>query len=542
MSLHVVISVTLWLHITTATVYYVTPDDGDFINNNDTESAKSLKYYLKNTTKYFSSDSQFHFKMGHHYLNTDLVIQNVTNVTLTGESLCIIRCTLHVSIIILNVTNFIIENVTFENCSTNYSNHLHNDFRYHSTSISNFKFACFASILLYHCMSVKITNIIIMITEGNIGLIVVNVRGYLKITNVHIDVQTYYLSENESSLLTNGILIYYDNWNNPYNTSSEIQLDNFQFTTNGSCAHPVYYAIKALLFQNNANVSVDIQNTIFTNLINVTALNYHGETCGNVVRNYLSIINCIVSNNTGNSIIKMFHITLCNIRCIRFTPSPLTSRIQQYIRVKFTDCIFENNSNMTSMIYVSPASSQATTAGYFYLRGNTFYNNRNVHLLIMKSDTDNIWQLSNYVLISKINITSSVHDKGKDLMSFTNGWVWFYGPIVIMDNGYYTNIFNFHLSIGMFSHSINIANNTVRQIFSCTFIFLRENAAVNITRNTVYVLLNQIRTYSMNSEQICTLQFYSRFDIYDISKLLTHVTVLNNLPYSGLFSRGANFP
>ena len=28
--------------------------------------------------------------MGYHYLNSDLVIQNVTNVTLTEESLCII--------------------------------------------------------------------------------------------------------------------------------------------------------------------------------------------------------------------------------------------------------------------------------------------------------------------------------------------------------------------------------------------------------------------------------------------------------------------
>ena len=112
------------LHITMAKVYYVTPDDSDSINSNDTESAKSLEYYLKNTNKYFSSDSQLHFKMGYHYLNTDLVIQNVTNVTLTGESLCIIRCTSsHVSIIIFNVTNFRLENITFENCSRSYSNY-----------------------------------------------------------------------------------------------------------------------------------------------------------------------------------------------------------------------------------------------------------------------------------------------------------------------------------------------------------------------------------------------------------------------------------
>ena len=127
----VLLSVALLLHIAMAKVYYVTPDDSKSINSNDTDSAKSLEYYLKNTSKYFSSDSQFQFKMGYHYLNTDLVIQNITNVTLTEKSLCIIRCTSHVSIIILSVTNFRLENITFENCSANYSNHLHTGFRYH---------------------------------------------------------------------------------------------------------------------------------------------------------------------------------------------------------------------------------------------------------------------------------------------------------------------------------------------------------------------------------------------------------------------------
>ena len=98
MSFHIVLFVSLLLlHVTIAAVYNVTT------SSNDTESADSLGYYLKNTNNFFSSDSQSNFKMGHHYLNTDLVIQNVTNVTLTGESLCIIRCTSHVSIIILHV-------------------------------------------------------------------------------------------------------------------------------------------------------------------------------------------------------------------------------------------------------------------------------------------------------------------------------------------------------------------------------------------------------------------------------------------------------
>ena len=42
MSFDMLFSVTLLLHITMATVFFVTPDDSDFINNNNTKSARSL--------------------------------------------------------------------------------------------------------------------------------------------------------------------------------------------------------------------------------------------------------------------------------------------------------------------------------------------------------------------------------------------------------------------------------------------------------------------------------------------------------------------
>ena len=542
MQFHVLFSVALLLHTTTATVYYVTPDDGDFTNNNDTESAKSLECYLKNTNKYFSSDSQFHFKMGHHYLNTDLVIQNVTNVTLTGESLCIIRCTSHVSIIILNVTNFMLENVTFENCSANYSNYLHNDFKYYYTSIRSLKPSSNASVLLYHCMSVKINNIVLMMTESNNGFLLVNVRSCSKINNIHITVQTNCPSVNKSSLQTNGILIYYDNWNNPSNKSSEIQLGNFQFTTNGSCTHPVYYAIKTLLFQNNANVSVVIQNTIFTNLKNVTALYYHGETCGIGVNNNLTLRNCVASDNIGYSSLKMFCITLHNKHCIGLYTRKQLYYLQQYNTIRFINCIFESNYNMTSMIYVSPVSSRATT-GYFYLERITFHNNRNTHFLIMNSDIDNLWQLSTYFEISESNITANVHDKGQDLMTFINSWVQFNGPILVMDNYFYINIGNFHKSTITVHNNITISYNTARQIMRVTFIILRENTTINILRNTVYNLLKKTRTYSVNSEPICLAQFYTGLQEINTSEILNHdhIIMSNNILMTSKYLSNYNY-
>ena len=72
MTSNVLLFASSMLHITTASsVYNVRSDDNITISLNDTESGESLEYYLMNTSKYFSCNSRFHFKMGHHYLNTD---------------------------------------------------------------------------------------------------------------------------------------------------------------------------------------------------------------------------------------------------------------------------------------------------------------------------------------------------------------------------------------------------------------------------------------------------------------------------------------
>ena len=528
MPLHnMLLSVALLVHTTTGRIYYVTPEDSSSTINND--AGNSLGYYLKNTSKYFSSNSQLKFKPGDHYLSTDLVIQDVTNVTLTGEGLSIIRCTSSVEIIIQYVIDLKLENIVFENCNANYSNHLHTSFihKYRSTSTIS-KPTGNTSILLYHCLSVSIGNITVIVNEGNSGVLFVNVRNHSKISNIHIIVQTNRLSFNKSLLQTNGVLLYYDNWNNSDEKSSIIQLDKLNFSINGPHMHPIYNVVKSFLRQNNSNVSIVIQNTRFTDLINVTAVYYYGETCGVAVSSELTIKNCSVSNTIGSLSLKMFYIRLKNIKCIKFNEYITSCHRQQYINVTFTNCTFENNSNVSSMIYVSPVSSRSVTF-YLYLKASSFHNNKNAHFLTMRNDEDNIWQLSNHFWMKNINITSNVHDRGQDLMSFTNSMVGLRGPIKVMDNKYYDSIWNFHVSISNYKYSIDIINNTVRQLLTGTFTILTSNTTITITRNIVYILLNQVRTYSRNSEPLCSVQFYAGFDISDASNIMVNVSMSNNV-------------
>ena len=73
------------LHVTTCTVYTVTPDD-HYYPNTTCHHCHNLQHYLLNITKYFTSNTQLLFLPGLHHLHSDLIIQNVHNISLIGST------------------------------------------------------------------------------------------------------------------------------------------------------------------------------------------------------------------------------------------------------------------------------------------------------------------------------------------------------------------------------------------------------------------------------------------------------------------------
>ena len=487
-SLQHIANATKILHVSTA-------------DNNDT---RTLEYYLKNTTKYFVSDTKLQFKPGNYELNVDLVVQNVNNFSMVGEYSCKIICFSLVNIKIFQVKNFTLENIDFVNCNMNHSDGLHTNFDYDYVSIS--KPSRNASILLYNCTSVVINNIIVLVNAGTTGILVVNVRGYSTLTNVSITINyTMCPTEYEHPEQINGLVFYYDHYGNK---TTKMQLERFRFTTSGSCAHPLQYAITLLVFQNSTNVSFFINNTKFDNFINVSLLYYYGETCGSSVKNSLIFTNCTIFNNTGYSSNKMFEIILYNRGCFN-TASVKQYCNRQYNNISFRNCVFINNHNIASMIHVTPASSRTIT-GYIYITNSSFCNNTNTHFLIMESETDNVWQLSNYVLIITTNISSNKHFQGKNLISVTNCWLRLTGTTNIKNNSLYKNILKLHLSSIAFEHSITITNNTARQLYDGFYIFIMENTTLNMSFNTVYRVVRLSLTMGVSTKTVCGIQFYSK--------------------------------
>ena len=103
------------LHITTCAVYTVTPDD-HYYPNTTCHHCHNLQHYLLNVTKYFTSDTQLLFLPGLHHLHTDLIIQNVHNISLisskTSDTTPTTVITINATFIsVINVSRLMISNI-----------------------------------------------------------------------------------------------------------------------------------------------------------------------------------------------------------------------------------------------------------------------------------------------------------------------------------------------------------------------------------------------------------------------------------------------
>jgi len=112
------------IHVT-GSVYTVTPDDC-YYTNTTCHHCYNLQYYLLNASKYFATKTQLLFLPGIHHLHTDLIIQNVHNTSLIGNSTVInttpdvvILCSASIvvtAVKFINVSNLTINNITINNC------------------------------------------------------------------------------------------------------------------------------------------------------------------------------------------------------------------------------------------------------------------------------------------------------------------------------------------------------------------------------------------------------------------------------------------
>ena len=171
------------LHITTSTVYTVTPDD-HYYPNTTCYHCHNLQHYLLNITKYFTSNTQLLFLPGLHHLYTDLIIQNVHNISLIGStanSTSVIQSNLS-CILMINISKVTIRNITIS------INHSRQHINWTPLSIMHCSFVSLDQIQVYQQSNYN--------TE--LALVAINIMGesfFSHVNYCHGEMQLFYNNE-----------------------------------------------------------------------------------------------------------------------------------------------------------------------------------------------------------------------------------------------------------------------------------------------------------------------------------------------------------
>ena len=226
------------LHTATSTVYYVTPDNHYHPINDNTYT---LQHYLNNTNKYFTSNTQLHFLPGQYYLNNDLIIQGVSNLSLIGNRTnevinTVINCTSPAGIAVVGSSNIVIANIVMNECGNDYT-------AFMKGPLFESKIIHLISLLFLQCELITCTHFYTSKDAGGIEFI-----------NPLINIQL-------SNSTTESLGIWYNE--HAGNANHTCLVDNIQFHDNNSDV----YTVQIKQFNMPSNISLIIQHVNFTNTL-----------------------------------------------------------------------------------------------------------------------------------------------------------------------------------------------------------------------------------------------------------------------------------
>ena len=339
---------TLLPKLTAHTVYTVTSDECDdhYYANITCHNCHNLQHYLLNVTKYFTSNTQLLFLPGLHHLHTDLIIQNVHNISLIGSTAngttldtVIIQCNSSVGITMINIVNLTMMKLLIENCKIE-NNVLNID---HWIFIGN-------GMVLSHCYNVQLQDIAVYRSKqwhSRSTILVVNVLGISSFINI----------------TSNGLIIEYNEVyvDNMYN---KLLLENYQipFSTKDR-----YYdsVIMIRFYQGSYKIELEVHNTRFTT-VNTTSSLFKVAQLANKFGNFIYFNQCIVEKfNSTSELTNFFYfdaslygschqVTFTN--CVfRYNKFHRLFRVYGNVNIRLESCIFKYNQfqviKMTDSLY-----------------------------------------------------------------------------------------------------------------------------------------------------------------------------------------------
>ena len=515
------VATSLALQVTPHTLY-ITPDNHHSTNNSNTFT---LSQCLSDSEMCFNSDSQLLFLTGLYDLQEDFILQNINNITIDGNH-STIKCAQtnsSVGIVIFNVTNIVVQNMEIIYCKNNYSNALANTVSV-PTYVDMPKLHWNAAVHIHFCMSITVTNLSITVTAGINGLIVVNSMMESALNNVLVMSHVVPMhSHNANTLASNGMFVYYYQSNKAVKTT--LYIHNFTYRSEVLEMIEDKYIFCIILLPTRYTIVVNLLNGEYEDLWNVTVLYYLSyRDHVNPGHHYVSIDNCEIHNNDGNSFKKLIFAKIYNCH--------QSYKMESHLMIY--NSRFYNNVNMNEIISLNtnvPCITQYLT--FTRIQNCSFHNNNVMNIIANNGDFLNgqsRWSI--YIIIEDTNISSNMCNEGTSLMILNTAQIKCKN-VRITNNSFYISILYFYLSVFRIEDNVDIFNNKVRNVLHSmegSYVLFYPNTDLRITDNIVYSVLTKEMIHKVKPSDICYFQFFADKQLIIENKTVPFkITIINNL-------------
>ena len=458
------------------------PDDHYHPINDNTYT---LQHYLNNTNKYFTSNTQLHFLPGQYYLNSDLIIQGVSNFSLIGNRTevinTVINCTLPAGIAVVGSSNIIIANIVMNECGNDYKFFLGNKTQswYNNRLKTLFVFSCktititqFCSLYMWHkklCGIELIDTLESKLSHLISNYLYIRYSGNIVTTNITDTLCIKYFKV--YSAFTDTYTIQIEWYNTDFNFNA--RLLNINFTKDMT----LYVACMECLGQS----TIIVDNCSFSSMINHATMYTDNKTKHDC--------------NEKNCYEKIL------IQYISINRTRLNANT-----IYFNDCQFINIYKQNTILHYLMIN-YSDKKQYIFINNCIFCNNQNTKLLSAMAKCDKERNLKDcaYMLIKNTNIISNIHDK-VGLIAIKNVILTVEEVKIVNNIAYYYIIRTF--SKYFISKYNEISKNHVITALEVKAIYIYENAMLNITLNIFdFYFVSSLQNH--NGIDKCSIQYIS---------------------------------
>ena len=475
------------LHITTCTVYTVTPDD-HYYPNTTCHHCHNLQHYLLNITKYFTSNTQLLFLPGLHHLHTDLTIQNVHNISLIGSTANGIKQSTTIcinyklsSVLMINVSNLTIKNMMF---TAQNSQGLHDPSEWIPLTIKDCSFVVLNNLPVYKPKKW---------TPHNFTFIGINIMGNSYFDHIECFDKMHLLYNETQTNKDHHILLMSDCTatkiklsvvQGSYKVTVKIADTLLRNTEHKPTDDPLIY-VDELGFNEVMLINCQFIKNVYTDHLLLFSSSSNGS---------VKFINCQFINNVN--FYTMVYITMHNIMQVspRRYVKPALIKVHLNVRLEFKNCRFYANSEHEAQIV--QAHGSGTNPATVVIKNTTFsyYTTETTNPYQNWFDADmldlSFIYLSNSILLLETPVVFNN-------ITTPNGIISLKGNSTIIVSG------SVEFSHNVGQDLINFYNNSIK------YIIMKENSVINITYNDVWLFFATKRTGTRYQYPFCLFQYFS---------------------------------